>query len=135
MLLKETKILLKNNIGYRNNAISAISDPSIVEVFEFEINELLNDDILNYMSHNYHLHAIEDIYTYFEKEFGEKRDRLYAFWMASKEAVQDLYSSDEDIMIDSYQINRYKTIIASDIGYDGVLFVSSHYLDEFLIEL
>lgn len=134
MLSKNTKDLLKTNIGYRNNGISTISDPSMVEVFEFEINELLNDDILNYMSNNYHLYSLEDIYAYFEKEFGEERSRLYAFWMASKKTVQDIYSYD-NIIIDSYEINRFKAIIASDIGYDGVLFVSNHYLDEFLIEL
>lgn len=130
----ETIKMLKNNVGYRNNEISAIIDPNIVEVFEFETNELMNDDIRIYMKTNYNLNNLEEIYTYFEKEFDKKRTSLYGFWLTSKEAVADLYSIEEtEKHMDSYEINRFKTIIASDIGYDGTLFVSDHNSEEFLI--
>lgn len=48
---------------------------------------------------------------------------VYCIWLASDEAVEDIYQIDEEMEIDEYSIEGMSII--SDVGYDGVLFISS----------
>lgn len=48
---------------------------------------------------------------------------VYCIWLASDEAVEDIYQIDEEMEIDEYSLEGMSII--SDVGYDGVLFISS----------
>ena len=115
----------------------------IYEVIFYELVELGNTDILEYCLEHYLLDTIiedsvEDLidnYTEYDEEYIndiiyamiheiEKKTNTqlkYCLWLASKEAVEDLYAGEN--------INKYYTsnIILSDLDYDGTLYA---YKDE-----
>ncbi len=125
--------------------MSIDSNRNAVDVMLFEICELANTDILVYISENYELpellkrniqEAIENIenYDFNEDEIKYMLEEIlscledvagfkpkYAIWLASEEAVRECYEGNEqDIYV--YDIDTEKSIVLSDLGYDGMLF-------------
>ena len=115
-----------------------------VDVMLFEICELTNTDILEYISENYKLpqllkrninETIESIknYDFEEDEIKYLLEEIisciedivgfkpkYALWLASEEAVRECYEGNEqDIYV--YDIDMGNCVILSDLDYDGIL--------------
>lgn len=108
-----------------------------ISVMMFEIEELENEDIFDYVLDNYKLsdELKESIKTYMDSSEGDLesilknmlseiktqtgKDIKYALWLAEKETVIDMYDGEEN-GIDVYETKD--GVILSDLGYDGVLF-------------
>jgi hypothetical protein len=108
-----------------------------ISVMMFEIEELENEDIFDYVLDNYKLsdELKESIETYMDSSEGNLenilknmlseiktqtgKDIKYALWLAEKETVIDMYDGKEN-GIDVYETKD--GVILSDLGYDGVLF-------------
>lgn len=108
-----------------------------ISVMMFEIEELENEDIFDYVLDNYKLsdELKESIKTYMDSSEGDLesilknmlseiktqtgKDIKYALWLAEKETVIDMYDGKEN-GIDVYETKD--GVILSDLGYDGVLF-------------
>ena len=129
-------------IMYRSEDSSGSGVRDIIEVMVFEIYELGNTDILEYVSEHYLsddtkqdidkvINAIEDgdelseddIIDLCENIVNEinkktKHNLKFALWLADKDVVKDMYAYDE-LNIDAYYTSD---IILSDLGYDGILF-------------
>ena len=108
-----------------------------ISVMMFEIEELENEDIFDYVLDNYKLsdELKENIKAYMDSSDGNLenilknmlseiktqtgKDIKYALWLAEKETVIDMYDGKEN-GIDVYETKD--GVILSDLGYDGVLF-------------
>ncbi len=108
-----------------------------ISVMMFEIEELENEDIFDYVLDNYKLsdELKENIEAYMDSSDGNLenilknmlseiktqtgKDIKYALWLAEKETVIDMYDGKEN-GIDVYETKD--GVILSDLGYDGVLF-------------
>lgn len=131
------KILYRSEDSYG----SGVRD--IIQVMTYEIYELGNTDILEYVCEHYltgetknvvtHLiytiengeaelseNDIEDLCENIIDEINKKTNHnlKYALWLADKNVVEDMYADDE-LNIDAYYISD---IILADLGYDGILF-------------
>lgn len=131
------KVLYRNNNAFGDN----IRKP--LDVIVHEIYELGNTDILEYCTEHYALstdlrndideiiYIIDDVYegyviTVIKKLLSELNE-LYGrpikevIWLASLEAVNDLYDgTDDNADIEAYSVED--AIILSNLGYDGLLF-------------
>ena len=129
-------------IKYRTE-MSVDSERKAIPVMLFEITELHNADILEYVKEHYEMPNIlkkniqeyidtideieegDDIVEYMLKEIigciedDTGRKIRYALWLADKEAVEELYDGDE---LDVYAYNVDDALILSDLGYDGTLY-------------
>ena len=109
----------------------------------FEITNLNNADILDYINKHYILpsslkdkiqtfidnvddleendedveQTLEMIIDYIERQTGKKIN--YVLWLADKEAVRNLYDGDE---LEMYGYDVDDALILSDLGYDGTLY-------------
>lgn len=124
--------------------MSIESNRNAIDVMLFEICELANTDILEYISENYKLpqllkrniqEAIENIedYDFEEDDIKYMLEEIlscledivsfkpkYALWLATEEAVREYYEGNEqDIYV--YDIDMENCVILSDLGYDGIL--------------
>jgi len=108
-----------------------------ISVMMFEIEELENEDIFDYVLDNYKLsdELKENIKAYMDSSDGNLenilknmlseiktqtgKDIKYALWLAEKETVIEMYDGAEN-GIDVYETKD--GIVLSDLGYDGVLF-------------
>ena len=130
------------DIMYRTE-MSEDSPRDAIEVMLFEITELYNTDILDYVINNYNLphllknninevieniddieeddenveYMLNEILSCIEEETGVSV--RYAMWLAEKDAVIDLYEGDER---DIYGYKTDNAVVLSNLGYDGVLF-------------
>ena len=129
-LNKQPKLL------YRSES-SSHPERDAISVMMFEIEELENEDIFDYVLDNYKLsdELKESIKTYMDSSEGDLesilknmlseiktqtgKDIKYALWLAEKETVIDMYDGVEN-GIDVYETKD--GVILSDLGYDGVLF-------------
>lgn len=130
-------------VEYRNGRLYGREELDIYSVIAGEIIELGNKDIIDYCLNNYPLSSElkgrmsetlkewddyeelpeEDIILMIEdlvKEISHifHMPIRYALWLASKEAVEELYDGNED-NISGYYVSD---IILTDLGYDGRLY-------------
>lgn len=127
-----------DKIMYRDEDIYGSGINDILDVISYEVYELGNTDILEYCLDHYvedknlknriidlvnNLENYSDLDVFnlvqdlvVEINYQTKSDLKYCLWLASEQAVKDLY--------DGSNINAYYTsdIILSDLGYDGILF-------------
>lgn len=127
-------------IKYRTE-MSIDSEHRALPVMLFEITELHNADILEYVSENYLLpeelkmdvqeiidniddvdeygceRILEEVLNCIENSTGKKI--RYALWLADKDAVEDIYEGDER---DIYAYNVDDAVVLSDLEYDGTLY-------------
>lgn len=123
--------------------MSDSSERKAIPVMLFEITELHNTDILEYVMNHYHLPGIlmQNIQDYIDNiddvEEGDENVEYmlkeilgciedetginvnYALWLADREAVEELYDGDE-LDVNAYDIDN--AIVLSDLGYDGTLY-------------
>lgn len=123
--------------------MSDSSERKAIPVMLFEITELHNTDILDYVMNHYHLPGIlmQNIQDYIDNvddiEEGDENVEYmlkeilgciedetginvnYALWLADREAVEELYDGDE-LDVNAYDIDN--AIVLSDLGYDGTLY-------------
>lgn len=129
-LNKQPKLL------YRSES-SSHPERDAISVMMFEIEELENEDIFDYVLDNYKLsnELKENIKAYMDSSDGNLenilknmlgeiktqtgKDIKYALWLAEKDTVIDMYDGAEN-GIDVYETKD--GVILSDLGYDGVLF-------------
>ena len=127
---------------YRNDSAFGEGIREALPVIRFEMCQLGNADIPKYILENYPLKDedktfIRDYLAKQENSFDEERalaaaDRIlfslektigkkinFVLWLASKEAVKELYDGTESNM-DSYDTSG--GTVLSDLGYDGTLF-------------
>lgn len=130
-----------NEILYRTKSAYDSKHRGIIDVMQYEIFELNNSDILDYMlihhTDAFDVHLISRFYSVFAglinthdaqhdfcRELVEALNSYYnvhlkyCLWLASKSTVLDLYNASEQ------DIQAYETssIILSDLGMDGTLF-------------
>ena len=123
--------------------MSMSSERKAVPLMLFEISELHNADILDYVRNHYKLpgilkrnideyiqniddieegddnveYMLREILSCIEDETG--KTIKYALWLATKEAVEELYDGDEQFI---FEYDVTDALILSDLGYDGVLY-------------
>lgn len=125
-------------IGYRNEMYGNSAVVDLVSIVEFEIEELGNQDIIDYMNTNY----LEDgevceykpaffIMKLLAKHFGT--DKLYGLWLGSKETVLAMYTDldeKENIVLENLELREYilpkDAVPISDLGSgSGILYAST----------
>ena len=123
-------------ILYRSES-SLNSERDAISVMKFEIEELENEDIFDYVLDNYKLskQLKNDIKNYIDDREGNLKNILenilfelkkqtgknikYVLWLAEKDTVIDMYDGEEN-GIDVYETKD--GVVLSDLGYDGILF-------------
>ena len=136
---------MEKQVLYRDENAFGSGVMKAKDVIMYEITELCNTDILDYCVDTYELSEelddeirqlisdmeneeefdeddvesiIDDLLSELEVIFDKKIK--YVIWLATKEAVIDLYSNgDENAELTAYETSE---IILSDLGYDGLLF-------------
>lgn len=128
-----TRIMMSEDsrIGYRDDSTYNSGVTNFVDIINYEINELYNDDILftmmnvydvfinTYKSIEYNISVIVDTVKELLGIIGD--EPIYAIWLCSnKEQVRSIY--------DGHNISKYKinddAIVVSDLGKEGALICS-----------
>mgnify|MGYP001171379740 CR=1 FL=1 len=146
------KVMLNNNAGYRTEGFSGSDVRNAREIIGFEISELQNDDIIEYMHTHYGIlmgyyhddeeeflnacHAnVDDVVDHlmlFITPFFDCSDQsfLTALWLTTYDNVKKHYGGTADepgIYIDNGGVDKYvipdKHLVISDLGEEGSLFV------------
>ena len=137
-----------NTIMYRSEDSYGSGVRDILDVMTYEIYELGNTDILEYVCEHYLdkstvdvikrvIYSVEggqddisedyiyDICKDIVSEINKKtnHDLKYALWLADKSVVEDMYT-DDPLNIDAYYTSD---VILSDLGNDGILFAYGDY--------
>ena len=109
-------------IGYRNDDYYGSHITDLYKIVEYEIEELGNLDIPDYLYEHYEFDYVDDetlseqTVGFLKSEFPEYR---YGLWLASKKSVSELYGGEFS------EVREYKipetAIIISDLGFDGFL--------------
>lgn len=120
-LSKLTQNIVDTNIGYRNDYLFDGNDFLIMDVIEYEKNELGNDDIHDFIKSQYNIKP-KDIKAWLESKFNTKVDKLYGYWLSSKLGIDTYIDSFDDLITEIPLPDKY--IILSDLGNDGCLIVS-----------
>lgn len=149
MYSETLEIMLKEKKGYRTESFSGSGVRNLEDVVRFEIMELCNDDIIDYMQESYGIlksyqlekdgraldseefyfkcqenidDVIDEIASYVKEnlKIDDVRD-IYVVWLTTKENVIDMYEAESEWYIDEYIIPEER-IILSDLGRDGALF-------------
>ena len=129
-------------IRYRTE-MSNDSERNAIQVMLFEITELHNTDILDYVMNHYEMPNIlkkniqdyiddideikegDDVVEYMLNEIlgciedDTGKTIRFAYWLADEDAVRELYQGDE-LSIYGYDIKN--AVVLSDLGYDGALY-------------
>lgn len=128
-----------SNILYRTESAYGSGERDIVKVIAYEVFEMGNTDVLDYIGKSYMECFTDDFLTvlsyagalssYEEVEALVKKtiDRIneyyainlrYCLWLASFQAVTDLYGGTEENIV-GYEASKY---ILNDLGFDGRLY-------------
>ena len=127
--------MIRSGKGYRNiSATSGITKLS--DIIDFEVNELNNSDIFEFMENNYDEYDIKSLeypkdiidYTlsFIAKLFNTDVENLNGVWLTTHQDVLDIYCDNkfpECIDIKKIYIHENEMIPISDLGSDGALFV------------
>lgn len=125
-------------VGYRSDEAYGSNVSKIEDVLDFEINELGNEDILDYIKDNYNIHIdysktsknnITDIVNQLRKKVGKNITRC--LWLCDN--IEDVVNNYLDLdKIEYYNeqdaltryISQYKIsdIVLSDLSEDGKLY-------------
>ena len=124
---KTCEQLLNDGFGYRNDDISTTTSTTpLWEILEYEINELGNDDVFDYLqSLGMNFISVDEVINYIYNTLHlPYRTPLYGMWLTTKENVLDFYHNGEnnEITISKYSIPE-NALIISDLDCDGILFV------------
>ncbi len=136
--------MIKNKKGFRTESFSGSGVRDPMEVIEFEIKELCNTDIVEFVQEEYGLLTHLDVENQIElidichkniKEILEtiknyvldyfkvdSVEELEAVWLAEYERVKSFYNDGEEDGIYEVSLNR-KFLVLSDLDIDGALFV------------
>lgn len=126
-LSKEAQYMLYHHCGYRNDNCYNSGEELFLRVMNYEVFELGNTDILHSCKKIYGLkmdlrnrkESVRQINQFFCSMLNT--NILFCKWLATKENVYKLYMGKENCT--KYRLNL-DSLIASDLGPDGVLFVS-----------
>lgn len=111
------KQIQQSNIGFRNDFLFSGDDYLIQEVLKYEIYELNNDDILDFLN----VDGINDVLKYI-KEYFKTNSPIYGYWFTSKAGVKSSYAGDTE-PISKFNLPE-KYLILSDLDSDGILIAS-----------
>lgn len=136
--------MIKNKKGFRTESFSGSGVRDPMEVIEFEIKELCNTDIVEFVQEEYGLLTHLDVENQIElidicheniKEILEtiknyvldyfkvdSIEELEAVWLAEYERVKSFYNDEEEDGIYEVSLNR-RFLVLSDLDIDGALFV------------
>lgn len=124
---KDTKKIIDDNFGYRIDEYNLSKPRKLEDVVKFEIDELWNEDILDFVNNNYagsdQLKTSNDIINYLYGFTSAKQ--LYCIWLATADNAKKIYYVDDNTAyyMSKYCLDQFDFII-SDLGPDGALFVS-----------
>ena len=129
-----------SNIMYRSEDSYGSGVRDVLDIMTFEIYELKNIDIPDYILNNYLQNTniqgtveklVDDVEAFSEEEVYKickliikeiniqtDHDLKYALWLADKSVVLDMYAYDS-LNVDAYETSD---IILSNLGADGILF-------------
>lgn len=125
-LSKTALSILQTRIGYRNDELYNSKVVRFEDILCYEVKELGNLDILETCKSLYNVKiscddidkSIQSVLYYFCEKL--KSDILFAKWLTTKKNVNKLYEGNAK----GYNIPDF-SFIASDLGDDGILFVSN----------
>lgn len=123
-LSPEAREIITQNIGYRNDELFDGNDHLLPDVLAFEINELENEDILDFTNSQ----DGNDVINIANARFGENTP-VYAYWFATLRNVRELYSTPlEDDPTIAEPITAFELpeeyIVISDLDQDGICIMS-----------
>ena len=124
-LSPDARDIITHNIGYRNDDLFDGDDHLLPDVLAFEINELENEDILDFTDSQ----DGNDVINIANAWYGEDTP-VYAYWFATLPNVRKLYTShfeDDDPTIvepiTAFELPE-KYIVISDLDQDGMCIMS-----------
>ncbi len=140
--MKNSKTLSKmisQGVGYRVESYSGSKVRNLFDVVHYEIFELGNEDILDYMEKKYNLKGIQLHSREFfredeEAEFRVARqivdyctftlgaEKVIGIWLTTLPNVKKFYKLNSDDEITKVPLDR-KYMVISDLDEDGALFV------------
>lgn len=125
-LSPEARDIIAHNIGYRNDQLFGGDDHLLPDVLAFEINELENEDILDFTDSQ----DGNDVMNIANAWFGENTP-VYAYWFATLPNVREFYTThleDEDDQTINEPITAFELpeeyIVISDLDQDGMCIMS-----------
>ena len=116
------------SIQFRNDdfgsGFSRRSKPNALELISDEIEELNNEDIIDYLqSTGATVETLSDVINHIEKNLNQPIDNLYALWLTSYEGVVKHYEGNPE-NISAYEVPSNAMII-SDLADEGQLYIST----------
>ena len=83
-----------------------------------------NDEGVVISPEDWNIYEAPDIADYIQDVIKKKTGKSanYWLWLASKEAVEDLYANDSDEDTPILEFDITNAVVISDLGYDGVLY-------------
>ena len=119
--------LMKTKKGYRSEEYSGSVVRNLSDVIEFEIGELWNEDILDFVNKHYtynnKVYSSTEVIMTISNMLELDPDELYCIWLTTRDNCKSKYGDD----IYEYVIDDSYLIPISDLDNDGVLFVTSRY--------
>lgn len=114
----------QTRVGYRNDAYGTEVYP-LREIIQFEIEELGNGDIVDFLQQSgYQLadpSTIQEIFYIIMQIAQSSIDQLFGLWLSSKKGVTEWYDGKNGMT--AYQLPSDAFPI-SDLGEQGILWVS-----------
>lgn len=126
-LSKTAKELVSSQIGYRNNNLYNSGVINFLEIFEHELFELGNTDIIDTMKSLYpdSNETISINYKYVPQYISRKLecdiDTLKGIWITSKSGVEKYYLNDKSDIITTIDFSGITYMIVSDLDEEGIL--------------
>lgn len=124
-LSSEAREIITHNIGYRNDDLFDGDDHLLPDALAYEINELENEDILDFTNSQ----DGNDVINIANAQYGEDTP-VYAYWFATLSNVRELYTShfedDDPIIVEpitAFELPE-KYIVISDLDQDGICIMS-----------
>lgn len=118
-LTNQTRDIIKNKKGYRNDYLFDGDNFLIMDVIAYETEELQNTDIFEFTKSQYAINNLE-IKNWLESLFKMSTKNLYGYWYASKKGIELYIDNPENELITELKLPK-KYVILSDLGYDGCL--------------
>lgn len=115
------------NKGYRNDFLFDGDDHHILDVISYENDELGNADISDFIKKVYHIDIVnnpDDFKTWLENVFQTSIDKLFGYWLTSKDSCIALYTDTLDDEITKLTLPS-DYLILSDLSVDGCLIVTN----------
>jgi len=133
---EEAKLIIENGFGFRDDSIYGEKITNFEKVLYYEVMELDNDDIFEFVNSFYNLNLpclclskknTEKVYKFFTNYF--KTDKLFCQWLCDDvNCIIDFYcNGDKENLTDLKRVifNSENVLVVSDLACVGILLVSN----------